>query len=172
MQTSDLELKKLIYLYLINYSKSEPELALHAVNTFDKDSRNTNPLVRALALRTMSCIRIDQITEYMVEPLHRCLKDEDPYVKKTAVLGVAKIYDINPTLVEEEGFLDTLHELLSDGNPMVVTNSVATLTEIQLQHPDKDIFRIDRKVRQQLISALAQSSEWGKIHILDVFAMY
>jgi vesicle coat complex subunit len=57
MQTIDLELKKLIYLYLINYSKSEPELALHAVNTFDKDTRNANPLVRALALRTMGCIR-------------------------------------------------------------------------------------------------------------------
>jgi non-SMC mitotic condensation complex subunit 1/Adaptin N terminal region len=35
-QTSDLELKKLVYLYLINYAKSQPELAIMAVNTFVK----------------------------------------------------------------------------------------------------------------------------------------
>lgn len=36
MQTEDLELKKLVYLYLINYSKSQPDLAIMAVNTFVK----------------------------------------------------------------------------------------------------------------------------------------
>lgn len=37
LQTDKLELKKLVYLYLVNYSKSNPELALMAVNTFVKD---------------------------------------------------------------------------------------------------------------------------------------
>ena len=36
MQTADLELKKLVYLYLINYSKTQPDLAIMAVNTFVK----------------------------------------------------------------------------------------------------------------------------------------
>lgn len=36
MQTEDLELKKLVYLYLINYAKSQPELVILAVNTFVK----------------------------------------------------------------------------------------------------------------------------------------
>lgn len=36
IQTDDLELKKLIYLYLMNYAKSQPELALLAINTFIK----------------------------------------------------------------------------------------------------------------------------------------
>jgi hypothetical protein len=36
MQTEDLEMKKLIYLYLINYAKSQPELVILAVNTFVK----------------------------------------------------------------------------------------------------------------------------------------
>jgi len=36
MQTPSLELKKLVYLYLINYAKSKPELAILAVNTFIK----------------------------------------------------------------------------------------------------------------------------------------
>jgi vesicle coat complex subunit len=36
MQTEDLELKKLVYLYLINYAKTNPELVILAVNTFVK----------------------------------------------------------------------------------------------------------------------------------------
>ena len=39
MQTDDLELKKLVYLYLINYAKTQPDLAIMAVNTFVKVRR-------------------------------------------------------------------------------------------------------------------------------------
>lgn len=35
-QTANLELKKLVYLYLINYAKTQPDLAILAVNTFVK----------------------------------------------------------------------------------------------------------------------------------------
>jgi len=36
MQTEDMELKKLVYLYLMNYAKSQPDLVILAVNTFCK----------------------------------------------------------------------------------------------------------------------------------------
>ena len=39
MQTEDLEQKKLVYLYLMNYAKTQPELVILAVNTFVKVSR-------------------------------------------------------------------------------------------------------------------------------------
>ena len=74
MQTDNLELKKLVYLYLMNYAKSQPDLAILAVNTFSKDCEDSNPLIRALAVRTMGCIRVDKITEYLCEPLRKCLK--------------------------------------------------------------------------------------------------
>ena len=100
MQTPDVELKKLIYLYIINYARSQPDKAILVVNTFQKDARDPSPLVRALAIRTMGCIRVDRITEYLTEPLRAALKDKDPYVRKTAAVCVAKLYDINPELVE------------------------------------------------------------------------
>ena len=34
MQTDNIELKKLVYLYLMNYAKSQPDMAIMAVNTF------------------------------------------------------------------------------------------------------------------------------------------
>ena len=40
IQTDNLELKKLVYLYLINYAKSQPDLAMLAVNTFVKDAND------------------------------------------------------------------------------------------------------------------------------------
>ena len=62
---------------------------------------------------------VTSIPEYLCEPLRKCLKDEDPYVRKTAAVCVAKLHDINASLVEDQGFLDLLRDLLSDSNPMV-----------------------------------------------------
>lgn len=77
----------------------------------------------------MGCIRVDKITEYLCEPLRKCLKDEDPYVRKTAAICVAKLHDINASMVEDQGFLDQLKELLSDSNPMVSLNYFKSLGE-------------------------------------------
>lgn len=84
-----------------------------------QDCEDPNPLIRALAVRTMGCIRVDKITEYLCEPLRKCLKDEDPYVRKTAAVCVAKLHDINAQMVEDQGFLDSLRDLIADSNPMV-----------------------------------------------------
>ena len=39
-----------------------------------QDTQDPNPLIRSLAVRTMGCIRVDKITEYLCDPLQRCLK--------------------------------------------------------------------------------------------------
>ncbi|KAK8954812.1 Beta-adaptin-like protein C [Platanthera zijinensis] len=171
MQTENLELKKLVYLYLINYAKSQPDLAILAVNTFVKDSQDPNPLIRALAVRTMGCIRVDKITEYLCDPLQRCLKDDDPYVRKTAAICVAKLYDINAELVEDRGFLDTLKDLISDNNPMVVANAVAALAEIQ-ETSTRPIFEITSHTLTKLLTALNECTEWGQVFILDALSRY
>jgi len=171
VQTGNIELKKLVYLYLINYAKTQPELTLLAVNTFVKDSNDANPLIRALAVRTMGCIRVDRITEYLCEPLGRALRDEDPYVRKTAAVCVAKLYDIAPDLVAERGFLETLHDLISDSNPSVVANAVAALSEIA-EASGKDVMKISAAVLQKLLAALNECTEWGQVFILDSLAKY
>eukprot|EP00795_Rhopilema_esculentum_P015199 gene15199-6401_t len=173
MQTDNLELKKLVYLYLMNYAKSQPDMAIMAVNTFVKDCEDSNPLIRALAVRTMGCIRVDKITEYLCEPLRKCLKDEDPYVRKTAAVCVAKLHDINATLVEDQGFLETLRDLLSDSNPMVVANAVAALAEIADSSPNAhQYFEINPQTINKLLAALNECTEWGQIFILDSLATY
>ncbi|KAF2291811.1 hypothetical protein GH714_035699 [Hevea brasiliensis] len=171
MQTENLELKTLVYLYLINYAKSQPDLAILAVNTFAKDSRDPNPLIRALAVRTMGCIRVDKIIEYLCDPLLRCLKDDDPYVRKTGAICVAKLFDINAELVEDRGFLESLKDSISDNNPMVVANAVAALAEIQ-ENSSRPLFEITGHTLSKLLTALNECTEWGQVFILDALSRY
>ena len=59
MQTDNLKLKKRVYICLINYAKFQPDMAIiMAVNTFVKDCHceDPNPLIRALAVRTLGCM--------------------------------------------------------------------------------------------------------------------
>ncbi|SAM09115.1 hypothetical protein [Absidia glauca] len=172
MQTEDLELKKLVYLYLMNYAKSQPELVILAVNTFVKDSDDPNPLIRALAIRTMGCLRVDKIIDYLTEPLRNCLKDENPYVRKTAALCVAKLYELNPELTLEQEFVQTVKEMVSDVNPMVVANAVVALSDIHEISNDKDVFVITASTLNKLLNALNECTEWGQIAILTALADY
>ncbi|KAL1692642.1 adaptin N terminal region-domain-containing protein [Schizophyllum commune] len=180
MQTDDLEQKKLVYLYLMNYAKTQPELVILAVNTFVKDTDDPNPLVRALAIRTMGCLRAEKIIDYLCDPLNKCLRDENPYVRKTAALCVAKLYDLKPELVLENGFLEQLHEMISDSNPMVVANTVAALTDIHIaatsqpstSSSEAALFPITSTILNKMLIALNECSEWGRITILGALSRY
>lgn len=119
----------------------------------------------------MGCIRVEKITEYLCEPLSRCLRDEDPYVRKTAAICVAKLYDISPELVEDRGFLDVLHDLISDANPTVVANAVAALSEIA-ESSGKNVMNVTSGILQKLLAALNECTEWGQVFILDSLSNY
>ncbi|KAH9461223.1 hypothetical protein MJO28_009608 [Puccinia striiformis f. sp. tritici] len=176
MQSDDLEQKKLVYLYLMNYAKSHPDLVILAVNTFVKDTEDPNPLIRALSIRTMGCLRAEKILDYVCDPLRKCLQDDNPYVRKTAAIGVAKLYDLKPSLALENGFVDQLKEMVADSNPMVVANAVTALTEIHesaiANDPSEGVFILDSAVIQKLLVALGECTEWGRIALLGAIAKY
>ncbi|CAI4214712.1 unnamed protein product [Parascedosporium putredinis] len=170
--TGDLDQKKLVYLYLMNYAKSHPDLCILAVNTFVQDSEDPNPLIRALAIRTMGCIRVDKMVDYMEEPLRKTLRDESPYVRKTAAICVAKLFDLNPSMCIENGFLETLQEMIGDPNPMVVANCVQALSEILETAPETNALIITPTVLKKLLLALNECTEWGRVTILTALASY
>ncbi|WPK25342.1 hypothetical protein PUMCH_002653 [Australozyma saopauloensis] len=172
--TYDLEQKKLVYLYLMNYAKSNPELCILAVNTFVQDTEDPNPLVRALAIRTMGCIRVERMVDYMEIPLRRTLEDDNPYVRKTAAICVAKLFDLNAEMCIELGFFDALKKLLQDLNPMVVANALNALHEIKDMNHDQNlkVLTVDADLVKLLLACLNECSEWGRITILSYLAEY
>ena len=91
-----------------------------------QDTADPNPLVRALAIRTMAVLRTEKTLDYLASPLSRCLRDENPYVRKTAALCVAKVFDLKPGLCVEYGFIESLRDLVGDGNPMVCSSLYST----------------------------------------------
>ena len=49
----------------------QPDMTIMAVNTFVKDCDDPNPLIRALAVRTMGCIRVGKFEIHRIEILTR-----------------------------------------------------------------------------------------------------
>lgn len=105
-----------------------------SISLFKKDATNkANPIIRALAVRTMSSLRVPNLNEYLVEPLKIALKDEDPYVRKTAVLSVPKMYEISPEDPETLNLVSSLEALVAkEPNALVLANSIASLEEIRV----------------------------------------
>ncbi|KAL1657478.1 AP-1 complex subunit beta-1, partial [Schizophyllum commune] len=152
--------KKLVYLYLLNHAKTQPELIILAVNTFVKDTDDPNPLVCALAIRTMGCLCAEKITDYLCDPLYKCLRDENPYVRKTAALCIVKLYDLKPELVLG-----------------VVANTVAALHIAATSQPSTSsseaaLFPITSTILHKMLNALNECSEWGRITILNALLHY
>ncbi|KAF0981045.1 hypothetical protein FDP41_012833 [Naegleria fowleri] len=167
--TNNIELKKLVYLYIMNYAKTQPDLAIMAVNQFERDSNHPNPLIRGLAVRTMGCIRVNKIVEYLAEPIRKTIKDKDPYVRKTSAVAIAKLFDINPEMAIEQGFVESLEELLTDDNPMVVANAVKALDEISSSSSEV-VLDFTEKTVKTLLTALNNCTEWGQVFILDALS--
>ena len=94
-------------------------------------------------------------------------------MRKTAAVCVAKLHDINAQLVEDQGFLDLLKELLSDSTPMVVANTVAALAEIgEVSPAAAALTDLDTPAINKLLTALNECTEWGQVFILDSLATY
>lgn len=83
----------------MNYAKSQPDMAIMAVNSFVKDCEDPNPLIWALAVRTMGASGWTRLQTISPSPSAKCLKDEDPYVQKTAAVCMAKLHNINAQMV-------------------------------------------------------------------------
>ena len=86
--------------------------------------------------------------------------DDDPYVKKTAAIGVAKLYQTSPVLTKEYGFIKMLQNMLLDGNAIVVANAVASLIEIS-RSAGKNYLKLNKETVGKLLSAINETNEWG-----------
>lgn len=123
-----------------------------------KDCNDRDPLIRALAIRTMSYLPLPAVVQALKDPLRQCLRDQDPYVRKTAALCVSKLYMHDPHFVIKEKLYEALRDLLSDNNATVVANAVASLMEIN-ERSEEATFSLNLHIANKLVSAMADCSE-------------
>lgn len=189
IQTTDVELKKLVYLYLMMHATGHADLVVLAVNTFCKDCRDENELVRALAIRTMGCLRVPGLLDHLLDSLCQAIRDDSPYVRRAAVMCVAKVIDLSPEGVADAGFVKDIYDMIleTEKNSTVVAAAVCALVDISdrtLSSPDQghtethfetkflsnDGVTIDYKMTDRLLSVLGDCNEWGQIEILQTLS--
>ncbi|KXT13265.1 hypothetical protein AC579_2486 [Pseudocercospora musae] len=171
MGIQNLEIKKMCFLYLVNYARMKPDIALKALPILTNDLNDVNPLIRALALRTLSYVHVRQFVEATVEPLKLLLQDPDPYVRKTAAFTVAKVYDHDRVLVERSDLIDRLNSMLRDENPTVVSSALASLMDIW-ERSESIKLTIDYANASKIVQILPDCSEWGQTYILEALTSY
>ena len=171
IETRDLVVKKMVYLFLCNYATANPDLAQMCTNTLHKDCGNEDPMVRGLALRAICSLRLPQMVEYIAEPVRRGLNDGHSYVRKTAVMGLLKLYHLDGELFEREKFCDTLYDMLRDPDAAVVTNCIIVLNEVMAKGPNGGM-AINRAIMLHLLNRCHEFDEFGIISVLELVPKY
>eukprot|EP00040_Diaphanoeca_grandis_P001303 m.18080 g.18080 ORF g.18080 m.18080 type:complete len:808 (+) comp11828_c0_seq1:105-2528(+) len=167
--SQDLVQKKLVYLYLSNYAESHSELTLLAINTLQKNCRDHNPMVRGLALRSMCALRVENLVEYVLQPLQDGLRDKSPYVRKTAVMGCVKLFYTSEQIIHECNIPDTLYSMLKDPDHLVVANCVIALEEILANEGG---IVLTREIAHRLLTGLHDFNEWCQSVIMGILVRY
>lgn len=178
--TSDIVLKKMCYLYVGNYAKVNPDLALLTINFLQRDCKDADPMIRGLALRSLCSLRVANLVEYLVGPLGSGLKDNSSYVRIVAVMGVLKLYHISASTCVDADFPQTLkHLMLNDSDTQVVANCLTALQEIWSAEAStsEEASRerealLSKPVVYYFLNRIREFSEWAQCLVLDLAAKY
>ncbi|KAJ0089953.1 hypothetical protein Patl1_12876 [Pistacia atlantica] len=178
--TSDIVLKKMCYLYVGNYAKVNPDLALLTINFLQRDCKDEDPIIRGLALRSLCSLRVTNLVEYLVGPLGSGLKDNNSYVRMVAVIGVLKLYHISASTCIDADFPLTLkHLMLNDPDTQVVANCLSALQEIWSSEAStsEEASRerealLSKPIVYHLLNRIKEFSEWAQCLLLELVAKY
>ncbi|CAH0489005.1 unnamed protein product [Peronospora farinosa] len=165
---ASVEVKKLVYMYLVHYADANAqcrELALLSINSFQKDLADPNQLIRALALRVMTNIRVCDILQLQILAIRKCAADESAYVRKCATNAISKVFGLDPD--QKHVLADIIGTLLNDSSTMVLGSAVQALSEVC---PDR-LDLLHRPFRK-LCHLLADIDEWGQTVTLNILIRY
>ncbi|XP_029431280.1 LOW QUALITY PROTEIN: AP-3 complex subunit beta-1 [Rhinatrema bivittatum] len=163
--SKNIEIKKLVYVYLVRYAEEQQDLALLSISTFQRALKDPNQLIRASALRVLSSIRVPIIVPIMMLAIKEAAADLSPYVRKTAAHAIQKLYSLDPE--QKDLLIEIIEKLLKDKSTLVAGSVVMAFEEIC---PD----RIDliHKNYRKLCNLLADVEEWGQVVIIHMLTRY
>ncbi|PVH83565.1 ARM repeat-containing protein [Cadophora sp. DSE1049] len=161
----NIEIKKLVYIYLLAHAESEPDLALLSINTIQKSLSDQSPAIRALALKTMSGIRVPVISQIVSLAIKKGLADMSPHVRKAAALAVPKCYRLDPGTRNQ--LIEYLGVLLGDRQYFVAGAAVTAFLEVcperlDLVHPHY----------RGLVRKVVDMDEWSQLATLRLMTVY
>ncbi|KAM6903069.1 AP-3 complex subunit beta-1 [Xenentodon cancila] len=163
--SKNIELKKLVYVYLVRYAEEQQDLALLSISTFQRALKDPNQFIRASALRVLSSIRVPIIVPIMMLAIKEAATDLSPYVRKTSAHAIQKLYSLDPD--QKEQLIEVIEKLLKDKSTLVAGSVVMAFEEVC---PD----RIDliHKNYRKLCNLLVDVEEWGQVVIISMLTRY
>ncbi|KAM7392480.1 hypothetical protein PAMA_007547 [Pampus argenteus] len=163
--SKNIELKKLVYVYLVRYAEEQQDLALLSISTFQRALKDPNQFIRASALRVLSSIRVTIIVPIMMLAIKEAAADLSPYVRKTSAHAIQKLYSLDPD--QKEQLIEVIEKLLKDKSTLVAGSVVMAFEEVC---PD----RIDliHKNYRKLCNLLVDVEEWGQVVIISMLTRY
>ncbi|RLN22081.1 AP3-complex subunit beta-A [Panicum miliaceum] len=163
--SQSLEVKKLVYLYLLHYADKRQNEALLSINIFQKDLSDINPLVRAWALRTMAGIRLHVVSPLVLVAVKKCSRDPSAYVRKCAAYALCKLYDLLPDqAMALEEIVDTL---FNDSSPGVVGAAAVAFKSVC-----PNCLALLSKHFRRLCETLPDIEEWTQIILIEILLRY
>uniref|UniRef100_A0A673B5Q7 AP-3 complex subunit beta n=1 Tax=Sphaeramia orbicularis TaxID=375764 RepID=A0A673B5Q7_9TELE len=163
--SKNIELKKLVYVYLVRYAEEQQDLALLSISTFQRALKDPNQFIRASALRVLSSIRVPIIVPIMMLAIKEAAADLSPYVRKTSAHAIQKLYSLDAD--QKEQLIEVIEKLLKDKSTLVAGSVVMAFEEVC---PD----RIDliHKNYRKLCNLLVDVEEWGQVVIISMLTRY
>eukprot|EP01083_Nonionella_stella_P182587 657380_1 len=160
-----MEIKKLVYMYVIHYASMNPNLALLSISSFQKDMASPNPLVRAKALHAMSCMRVTSVTHLIILQLKNAVKDSSPYVRRTASQVLPSVHNLDGKFKTD--LMTMLTTLLADDDVYVLSGALYAFNSLC---PNR--FDLLHTNYRKICHLLADMDENGQIVALSVLLRY
>ncbi|KAL9698815.1 hypothetical protein quinque_002256 [Culex quinquefasciatus] len=163
--SKNIEVKKLVYVYLVRYAEEQQDLALLSISTFQRALKDPNQLIRASALRVLSSIRVSMIVPIVMLAIRDSASDMSPYVRKTAAHAIPKLYHLDPEQKDE--LITVIEKLLADRTTLVVGSAVMAFEEVCPERSD-----LIHKNYRKLCNLLVDVDEWGQVLIINMLTRY
>ncbi|XP_072517807.1 AP-3 complex subunit beta-1 isoform X2 [Salminus brasiliensis] len=161
----NIELKKLVYVYLVRYAEEQQDLALLSISTFQRALKDPNQLIRASALRVLSSIRVPIIVPIMMLAIKEAATDLSPYVRKTSAHAIQKLYSLDAD--QKEHLIEVIEKLLKDKSTLVAGSVVMAFEEVCPERID-----LIHKNYRKLCNLLMDVEEWGQVVIINMLTRY
>lgn len=161
----NLEIKKLVYIYLIHHAEQEPDMALLSINTIQKSLSDSNAQVRALALKTMSGIRVPVISQIVSLAIKKGAGDMSPYVRRAAAMAIPKCFRLDPN--QSPQLIEYLSGLLGDKQYYVAGAAISAFMEICPERTD-----LIHKHYRGLVRKIVDMDEWSQLSALRMITIY
>jgi AP-3 complex subunit beta len=157
--------RPLVYNYLLHHAEADPDTTLLSINTIQKSLSDSNPRVRAMALKTMAGIRVPMISQLVSLAIKKGASDLSPIVRKAAALACVKCVTLDAnTRPQVEEYLA---KLLADQQYYVAGAAVQAFMEICPEKLD-----MIHPVYRKLCKMVVDMDEWGQLAILRLMTTY